>query len=222
MPARNDIPDKVYFRIGEVSDLVGVDTHVLRYWETEFKQIRPRRAKSNQRLYRRQDVENVVLIKALLHEEGYTISGAKNLLEKKGKEGGAPLPREGVANKQEGDPPGNKLGEIKKELKSPASKTKLRDYPQQNYSVNEKEAAPLDYMPAQDSKNEAQPEEPIKTETAPIKKELKKEAPSKKVDLSKKQEREIDIAMKDPTVKNFMDTFKAQILSVEQIKKAKK
>jgi DNA polymerase-3 subunit gamma/tau len=116
----------------------------------------------------------------------------------------------------------NDIKEIKKELKSPASKTKLRDYPQQNYSVNEKEAPPLDYMPAQDSKNQAQPEKPIKTETAPIKKELKRETPTKKKDLSKKQEREIDIAMKDPTVKNFMDTFKAQILSVEQIKKAKK
>ena len=75
MPGRNDIPDKVYFRIGEVSDLVGVDTHVLRYWETEFKQVRPRRAKTNQRLYRKQDIENLLLIKTLLHDEGYTISG---------------------------------------------------------------------------------------------------------------------------------------------------
>jgi len=64
-----------------VSDLVGVDPHVLRYWESEFTVIRPRRAKSNQRLYRKQDVENLLLIKTLLHHEGYTISGARNLLK---------------------------------------------------------------------------------------------------------------------------------------------
>ena len=86
MPGRNDIPDKVYFRIGEVSDLVGVDTHVLRYWETEFKQIRPRRAKSKQRLYRKKDVENLLLIKSLLYDDGYTISGARSLLKKHGQE----------------------------------------------------------------------------------------------------------------------------------------
>ena len=62
------IPDKVYFRIGEVSDLVGVDPHVLRYWETEFATVRPYRGKSKQRLYRRQDVENLLLIKTLLHD----------------------------------------------------------------------------------------------------------------------------------------------------------
>ena len=75
------IPDKVYFRIGEVSDLVGVDPHVLRYWETEFATVRPYRGKSKQRLYRRQDVENLLLIKTLLHDEGYTISGARKLLK---------------------------------------------------------------------------------------------------------------------------------------------
>ncbi len=75
------IPDKVYFRIGEVSDLVGVDPHVLRYWETEFAIIKPFRGKSKQRLYRRQDVEHLLHIKTLLHDEGYTISGAKKLLK---------------------------------------------------------------------------------------------------------------------------------------------
>ncbi len=75
------IPDKVYFRIGEVSDLVGVDPHVLRYWESEFAMIKPFRGKSKQRLYRRQDVEHLLQIKTLLHDEGYTISGAKKLLK---------------------------------------------------------------------------------------------------------------------------------------------
>jgi len=74
------IPDKVYFRIGEVSSLVGVETHVLRFWESEFTLIRPRRAKSNQRLYRKKDVEALLLIKELLHNQGYTISGAQKFL----------------------------------------------------------------------------------------------------------------------------------------------
>ena len=80
-----EIPDKVYFRIGEVSSLVGVDPHVLRYWESEFKVIQPRRAKSKQRLYRRKDVVNLLRIKTLLHDEGYTIAGARRLI--KGKKG---------------------------------------------------------------------------------------------------------------------------------------
>ncbi|MBU0946274.1 MAG: MerR family transcriptional regulator [Proteobacteria bacterium] len=79
---RAEIPDKLYFKIGEVSKLAEVAPHVLRYWESEFKEIRPKRANSKQRLYRRQDVETVLLIKELLHEKGYTISGARKFLEK--------------------------------------------------------------------------------------------------------------------------------------------
>lgn len=75
------VPDKVYFRIGEVSQLVGVDTHVLRYWESEFPMIKPFRGPSKQRLYRRQDVVNLLRIKGLLHDEGYTISGARKYLK---------------------------------------------------------------------------------------------------------------------------------------------
>ena len=78
-----EIPDKVYFRIGEASSLVGVDPHVLRYWESEFKVIQPRRAKSKQRLYRRKDVLNFLQIKTLLHDEGYTIAGARRLVKEK-------------------------------------------------------------------------------------------------------------------------------------------
>ena len=81
IPEFQQIPEKVYFRIGEVSNLVGVDPHVLRYWETEFSVIRPFRGKSKQRLYRRQDVETLLFIKILLHDEGYTISGARKLLK---------------------------------------------------------------------------------------------------------------------------------------------
>ncbi|MBU1138286.1 MAG: MerR family transcriptional regulator [Proteobacteria bacterium] len=77
---RAEIPDKLYFKIGEVSKLAGVAPHVLRYWESEFKEIRPKRANSKQRLYRREDVELILLIKQLLHEKGYTISGARKFL----------------------------------------------------------------------------------------------------------------------------------------------
>lgn len=74
------IPDKLYFKIGEVSDIAGVEPHVLRYWESELRIIRPQRANSKQRLYRRVDVENILKIKKLLHEDGFTIPGARKYL----------------------------------------------------------------------------------------------------------------------------------------------
>ncbi len=78
------IPQKKYFKIGEVCDIAGLKQHVLRYWESEFKKlIRPQRASSKQRLYRRVDVENILKIKKLLKEDGFTIPGAKKLLAKK-------------------------------------------------------------------------------------------------------------------------------------------
>lgn len=75
------LPDKLYFKIGEVAKMADVPTHVLRYWESEFPGISPKRAKSKQRLYRREDVELILDIKILLHEQGYTIAGAKKLLD---------------------------------------------------------------------------------------------------------------------------------------------
>ena len=74
------IPNKRFFKIGEVSRIVGVPTHVLRYWEQEFALLRPRRAPSKQRLYRRKDVEMLLQIKNLLHNEKYTIAGARKKL----------------------------------------------------------------------------------------------------------------------------------------------
>ena len=84
LPDPNDpdaaaIPDKLYFRIGEVASLVGVDAHVLRYWESEFR-MRPHRSSSGQRLYRKQDLARFFRIKRLLHDEGYTIAGARKVL----------------------------------------------------------------------------------------------------------------------------------------------
>lgn len=75
-----EIPDKQYFKIGEVAEIAGVEPYVLRYWETEFKSIRPEKTRSNQRLYRRRDVETVLTIKQLLYDEGFRIDGAKRRL----------------------------------------------------------------------------------------------------------------------------------------------
>jgi DNA-binding transcriptional MerR regulator len=107
------IPDKVYFRIGEVSSLVGVEAHVLRFWESEFSIIKPRRAKSNQRLYRKKDVETLLLIRELLHNQGYTISGAQKILSRGMQTGQSALETEPETCR----PVDQRLEDIKKELK---------------------------------------------------------------------------------------------------------
>lgn len=75
------IPNKLYFRIGEVADLLSVKPYVLRYWETEFQDIKPAKSKSGQRLYKRRDVELLVHIKGLLYGERFTINGARRRLK---------------------------------------------------------------------------------------------------------------------------------------------
>lgn len=81
-------PVKLYYRIGEVSDIVGVEPHVLRYWETEFRPIRPQKSRKGQRIYSRRDVEKLITVKDLLYSHGFTIAGAR----KKLREGGAEPP----------------------------------------------------------------------------------------------------------------------------------
>ena len=76
------IPEKEYFRIGEVSRILGVEPYVIRYWESEFKSVKPVRAKSDQRLYRRKDVQELLIIKDLLYNEQFTINGARKQLQK--------------------------------------------------------------------------------------------------------------------------------------------
>jgi len=79
------IPDKLFFKIGEAAEIVGVEQHVLRYWEDEFDVLKPVKNRAGQRLFKKQDVELVLEIKRLLYEEKYTIAGAKKKLkEKKG------------------------------------------------------------------------------------------------------------------------------------------
>ena len=78
----SNIPDRLYYKIGEVSQIVGVKPHVLRYWETEFPMLRPYKKDSKQRLYRKRDVRLLLMIKKLLHEDLYTIAGAKLVLKR--------------------------------------------------------------------------------------------------------------------------------------------
>ena len=80
----SDLPDKLFFKIGEVAQLVGVRPHVLRYWESEFNALRPLKTRGAHRVYRRRDVELAVLLRRLLHEEGLTVSGAKKRLRESG------------------------------------------------------------------------------------------------------------------------------------------
>jgi len=89
------IPDKNYFRIGEVGRILGVEPYVVRYWESEFKTVRPIRTKSDQRLYRRKDVERLVEIKNLLYEEMLTIAGAKKRLARTDREDSVPVSTDG-------------------------------------------------------------------------------------------------------------------------------
>jgi DNA-binding transcriptional MerR regulator len=81
-PEIQEIPDKLYFKIGEVSRIVNVPSYVLRFWETEFRQIKPKRTDSGQRLYRKRDVHLVLHIKQLLYDQKFTIDGARQHLKK--------------------------------------------------------------------------------------------------------------------------------------------
>jgi DNA-binding transcriptional MerR regulator len=90
-----ELPDKLYFKIGEVAKLVGVKPYVLRYWETEFSVVRPGKTRSSHRLYRRRDVETLLEIRRLLYGERYTIEGAKRRLRELGR---APAPTAGTAD----------------------------------------------------------------------------------------------------------------------------
>src|SRR5436853_722163 len=79
-----EIPDKLYFKIGEVSELLGVEPYVLRYWETEFSVLSPKKSGTGHRLYRRKDVELLLRIKHLLYEKRFTIEGARQSLQNEG------------------------------------------------------------------------------------------------------------------------------------------
>jgi DNA-binding transcriptional MerR regulator len=107
-----EIPDKLYFKIGEVSELLGVEPYVLRYWETEFPALSPKKSGTGHRLYRRKDVELLLRIKHLLYEKRFTIEGARQSLHATAR---APKPRAAERVQQDlftEDP----LPEIRREL----------------------------------------------------------------------------------------------------------
>jgi DNA-binding transcriptional MerR regulator len=111
-PGTPEIPDKLYFKIGEVSELLGVEPYVLRYWETEFPVLSPKKSGTGHRLYRRKDVELLLRIKHLLYEKRFTIEGARQALHAEAK---APKPKPAKQAQQElfsEDP----LPEIRREL----------------------------------------------------------------------------------------------------------
>ena|SRR5579862_4533801 len=80
-PGSPEIPDKLYFKIGEVSEILGVEPYVLRYWESEFTQLAPKKSGTGHRLYRRKDVELLLRIKHLLYDKRFTIQGARQSLQ---------------------------------------------------------------------------------------------------------------------------------------------
>ncbi len=100
-----EAPVKLFYRIGEVSHIVGVEPHVLRYWETEFRSIRPQKSRKGQRIYSRRDVEKLLKVKDLLYTHGFTIAGARKRLRESGLE---PQPTE--------DPTQRNLGEARRVL----------------------------------------------------------------------------------------------------------
>jgi len=119
---RQEIPDKLYFRIGEVSRLAGIKPYVLRFWETEFPGLGPKKSGTGHRLYRRKDVELVLEIKRLLYEKRYTIEGARKALDGRGRSDG-PKPADPAARRAKGEQgdlfsaPVALLEDIRKELR---------------------------------------------------------------------------------------------------------
>src|SRR5277367_3086423 len=100
---RPEIPDKLYFRIGEVSRLAGIKPYVLRFWETEFSSLGPKKSGKGHRLYRRKDVELVLEIKRLLYEKRFTIEGARKFLETRTKPEPARAPKLAKRAKAQGN-----------------------------------------------------------------------------------------------------------------------
>src|SRR5246127_936526 len=107
-----EIPDKLYFKIGEVSELLGVEPYVLRFWETEFPHLTPKKSGTGHRLYRRKDVELLLRIKHLLYEKRFTIEGARQTLQSEGRSPKARVSKRAQKELFPEDP----LPEIRREL----------------------------------------------------------------------------------------------------------
>jgi DNA-binding transcriptional MerR regulator len=112
-PGTPEIPDKLYFKIGEVSELLGVEPYVLRYWESEFSVLSPKKSGTGHRLYRRKDVELLLRIKHLLREKRFTIEGARQTLNAETRGAKAAPPPKSAQHELFGTDP---LPEIRREL----------------------------------------------------------------------------------------------------------
>lgn len=115
-PGRPEIPDKLYFKIGEVSELLGVEPYVLRYWEAQFPVLSPKKSGTGHRLYRRKDVELLLRIKHLLYDKRFTIEGARQALQSEArspKRAASPVRKAGRQQELFGEDP---LPEIRREL----------------------------------------------------------------------------------------------------------
>jgi DNA-binding transcriptional MerR regulator len=111
-PGSTEIPDKLYFKIGEVSELLAVEPYVLRYWETVFPGLSPKKSGTGHRLYRRKDVELLLRIKSLLYEKRFTIEGARHSLQSEGRTVKARAPKRTQQELFSEDP----LPDIRREL----------------------------------------------------------------------------------------------------------
>ena len=117
-------PKKLYYRIGEVCEIVGVEAHVLRYWETEFPRLAPPKNKSGQRTYRPKDIELLLQIRKLLYDDGFTIAGARKQLTAGGlHENGSALPSSAPSKAAHRPPkpseaPAQRLRQLRKELEN--------------------------------------------------------------------------------------------------------
>ncbi|MBS2016616.1 MAG: MerR family transcriptional regulator [Deltaproteobacteria bacterium] len=112
--AGTGLPSKLFFRIGEVAGLVGVEPHVLRYWEREFRSIRPTKSAKGQRVYSRKDVENLLRVRDLLYRDGFTIAGAKKRLLQRpdGEAMPSAVPAPDTTPEPFDDPPSGPLEEV--------------------------------------------------------------------------------------------------------------
>jgi DNA-binding transcriptional MerR regulator len=112
------IPDRLYFKIGDVAEICGLETYVLRFWETQFPQLKPNKSGTGQRLYRRREVELVLEIKRLVHEAGFTLAGARQALD-------AAHRRHGHAGLPLGEAPGTRPDKVQAAIRS--ARNELRE-----------------------------------------------------------------------------------------------
>jgi DNA-binding transcriptional MerR regulator len=103
MAAEPKLGSKIFYKIGEVSELTKLPAYVLRFWESQFNFLKPRKSRGQQRLYVQSDIEKVLEIKRMLYEEGYTIPGVKRVWSRRARQGSRPMPPREVAERVRGD-----------------------------------------------------------------------------------------------------------------------